>query len=126
MTSSTHSKKLNVLVFAASLRKESLNKKLAGLAARIAQQLGANVDLASMLDFDVPLYNGDVEAMAHKAFDGDAIADATLQARFEKNVHAFLSLAEAAKHYPCIKRAWVEFLGEPPGAGADRVDPARP
>ena len=21
-----------------------------------------------------------------------------------------------------MKRAWVEFLGEPPGAGADRVD----
>ena len=34
------------------------------------------------------------------------------------------TLAEAAKHYPCMKRAWVEFLGEPPGAGADRVDPA--
>ena len=45
-------------------------------------------------------------------------------ARFEKTSHAFLSLAEAAKHYPCIKRAWVEFLGEPPSiSGADRVDP---
>jgi hypothetical protein len=62
-------------------------------------------------------------AMAHKALAGDSIADATLQARFAKNVQAFLSLAEAAKHYPCIKRAWVEFLGEPPGAGVDRVDP---
>jgi chromate reductase len=30
-------------------------------------------------------------AMAHKAFDGDRIADATLAARFEKNVQAFLS-----------------------------------
>jgi NAD(P)H-dependent FMN reductase len=216
MTSASPSKKLNVLVFAASLRNESLNKKLASLAARIAQQLGANVDLASIREFDVPLYDGDIEAqgipagaralrdklltndafilaspeyngsmpgaiknlidwasrfrpqpfdgkhglllsaspslaggnrglwslrmplehlgsrvfpdmfslaMAHKAFDGDAIADPTLQARFERNVQAFLSLAEAAKHYPCIKRAWVEFLGEPPGVGADRVDP---
>ncbi len=59
---------------------------------------------------------------AHKAFDGDDLADAALRARFEKNVQTFLSLAEAAKHYPCIKRAWVEFLGEPPGAGVDRVD----
>jgi NAD(P)H-dependent FMN reductase len=216
MTSPSHSKKLNVLVFAASLRKESLNQKLAGLAARIAQQVGANVDLVSMREFDVPLYDGDVEsqgippgahllrdkllasdafilaspeynasmpgtvknlidwtsrfrpqpfdgkhglllsaspslgggnrglwalrmpfehlgarifpdmfslAAAHKAFEGDVLADASLQARFEKNVQAFLSLAEAAKHYPCIKRAWVEFLGQPPGAGADRVDP---
>ncbi|MGH9218927.1 MAG: NADPH-dependent FMN reductase, partial [Vicinamibacterales bacterium] len=62
-------------------------------------------------------------AQAHKALvDGD-IADAALRARFDKNLQAFLSLAEAAKHYPCIKRAWVEFLGEPPEPGADRVDP---
>jgi chromate reductase len=62
-------------------------------------------------------------AQAHKALvDGD-IADATLRARFDKNLQAFLSLAEAVKHYPCIKRAWVEFLGEPAVPGADRVDP---
>jgi NAD(P)H-dependent FMN reductase len=207
---------LKVLVFAASLRADSLNRKLAVLAARVAEQAGASVDLASMGEFGVPLYDGDVEsadgippgahelrrrlmandafilaspeyngsmpgtiknlidwvsrfkpqpidgrhglllsaspslaggnrglwalrvplehlgarvfpdmfslAMAHKAFAGDEIADQALRGRFEKNVQAFLSLAEAAKHYPCIKRAWVEFLGEPPGAGADRVD----
>src|SRR5262249_20442853 len=62
-------------------------------------------------------------AGAHKAFAGDEIADPALRARFEKTLQAFLSLAEAAKNYACIKRAWVEFLGEPPGAGEDRVDP---
>ena len=61
-------------------------------------------------------------AMAHKAFAGDQLADAALRQRFEKNIDAFLELVEAAKHYPCIKNAWVEFLGEPPGAGLDRVD----
>ena len=209
--------KLNVLVFAASLRADSLNGKLATLAAKVAQQHGANVDRASMQEFDVPYYDGDIEkaegipqgadelrrrllacdafivsspeynaslpgllknlidwtsrfrpqpfdgkqgllmsaspsmgggnrglwalrmplehlgarlypdmfslAQAHKALvDGD-IADSALRPRFDKNVQAFLSLAEAVKHYPCIKRAWVEFLGEPPGAEADRVDP---
>src|SRR5688572_4771151 len=209
--------KLKVLVFAASLRAESLNRKLAALAARLTETAGASVDHASMRDFDVPLYDGDLEsaqgiprgaqelqrrlldsdafilacpeynasmpgtiknlidwtsrfrpqpfdgrhgllvsaspsmaggnrglwalrvplehlgarlfpdmfslATAHKAFAGDDLADAALHARFEKTLQAFLSLAEAAKHYPCIKRAWVEFLGEPPGAAADRVDP---
>lgn len=62
-------------------------------------------------------------AQAHKALVEGELADAALRGRFEKTVLAFLSLAEAAKHYPCIKRAWVEFLGEPPGAGVDRVDP---
>ena len=55
------SPKLNVLVFAASLRTQSLNRKLATLAARTAEQYGATVDVASMRDFDVPLYDGDVE-----------------------------------------------------------------
>ena len=209
--------KLNVLVFAASLRADSLNRRLAALAALIAAQHGATVDHASIRDFDVPSYNGDLEqsagipqgaaefkrrldqcdafivaspeyngsmpglfknlidwtsryrpqpfdskhgllmsaspsivggnrglwalrmplehlgarvypdmfslAQAHKALVGDDIEDAALRARFDKNIQAFLSLAEAAKHYPCIKRAWVEFLGEPPNSAADRVDP---
>ena len=62
-------------------------------------------------------------AAAHRGLVDGRIADDALRARFDKTIHAFLSLAEAAKHYPCIKRAWVEFLGEPPGQGADRVDP---
>lgn len=63
-------------------------------------------------------------AMAHKAFNADGtLADPALQLRFERNIQAFLELAEAAKHYPAMHRAWVEFLGEPPGVGADRVDP---
>jgi chromate reductase, NAD(P)H dehydrogenase (quinone) len=217
MTTSPSEPKLKVLVFGASLRADSLNRKLAALAARVAEQYGATVHHASMRDFDVPSYDGDVEkalgipkgaeefkrrledcdafivsspeyngsmpglfknlidwtsrfrpqpfdgkqgllmsaspsmaggnrglwvlrmpfehlgarvypdmfslAQAHKALvDGD-IADAALRARFDKNLQAFLSLAEAVKHYPCIKRAWVEFLGEPPDPGADRVDP---
>lgn len=61
-------------------------------------------------------------AQSHKALvDGD-IADATLRARLQATLTAFLSLAEASKNYPCIKRAWVEFLGETPGGEADRVD----
>ena len=212
----TRDTSLKVLVFAGSLRAGSLNKTLASLAAKAATAGGATVDLATMHDFDVPSYDGDVEtasgipagakaleqrllandafiisspeyngsmpgalknlidwtsrfrpqpfdgrhglllsaspsmvggnrglwslrvpfehlgariypdmfslAMAHKALvDGD-LADATLKARFEKTVLAFLSLAEAAKHYPCMKRDWVEFLGETPGP-TDRVDP---
>jgi NAD(P)H-dependent FMN reductase len=61
-------------------------------------------------------------AMAHKAFSGDGLGDPTLERRFEQNLRAFLDLAEAAKNYPCMKKAWVEFLGEPPGMPADRVE----
>ncbi len=207
---------LKVLVFAASRRAGSLNRRLAALAARVAAENGATVDLASMHDFDVPQYDADDEgqdgipsgakelqrrlvesdafiiaspeynasmpgvlknlidwtsrfrpqpfdarhglllsaspslaggnrglwalrmplehlgarifpdmfslAMAHKAFADDDLADGALRARFDKSLVAFLSLAEAAKHYGCVKRAWVEFLGEPPDGAADRVD----
>jgi chromate reductase len=61
-------------------------------------------------------------SMAHKTMPADDIEDAVLHARFVKNIQSFLSLAEAAKRYPCMKEDWVEFLGEPPGAGLDRVD----
>ncbi len=209
---------VNVFVLAASLRAESLNRKLAALAVRVAEQTGATVDLATMNDFDVPAYDGDAEtaegvpqgakefgrrlaasdafilaspeynasmpgvlknlidwtsrlrpqpfgerhglvmsaspsmvggnrglwalrvplehlgarifpdmfslSMAHKAFADDDLADHVLRERFDKTVTAFLSLAEAARHYPCIKKAWVEFLGETPGGVADRVDVA--
>ena len=215
MTDSARSS-LRVLIFSASLRAESLNTKLARMAAQVATDSGATVDLASMGDFDVPSYDGDADARgdippgaeefnrrltandafviaspefnssmpgllknaidwasrfrpqpfherhglllsaspsmvggnrglwalrvplehlgarvfpdmfslaaAHKAFSSGTLADPALQRRFEGNVRAFLDLAEAAKHYPCVKKAWVEFLGEPPGMPADRVE----
>jgi NAD(P)H-dependent FMN reductase len=61
-------------------------------------------------------------ATAHKALVDGELVDEALRARFDKNIQAFLSLAEAAKNYPCIKRAWVEFLGEP-GMGEERGHP---
>jgi NAD(P)H-dependent FMN reductase len=210
---------VSVLVMSGSSRRESLNTKLAAFAARVAEQQGADVDLVEAHTFDVPAFDGDVEAgegipdgaaelrrrllatdafvlvspeynasmsgavknlidwtsrfrpqpfdgrhalvmsaspslaggnrglwalrvplehlgarvfpdmfslaMAHKAHDADgSISNPELRTRFETTVQAFLSLAEAAKHYACVKRAWVEFLGEPPGEGVDRVDSA--
>jgi chromate reductase, NAD(P)H dehydrogenase (quinone) len=62
-------------------------------------------------------------AQAHNAFAQDGtIADSQLQQRFETNIANFMDLVEAAKHYPCVKRAWVEYLGERPGSVYDRVE----
>lgn len=62
-------------------------------------------------------------AQAHKAFDAEGrIANEQLQERFEVNVANFMDLVEASKHYPCIKRAWVEHLGENPDPVLDRVE----
>lgn len=208
---------LKILVFSASLRKDSLNTQLAKLAAKVIEKNGGIADYATMSEFDCPSLNQDLEinnfhpdgakefrkrilandafiisspeyngsmpgllkntidwvsrfrpqpfnehhalllsaspsmaggnkalwslrmplehlgtrvypnmfslAMAHKAFTPKSnIADETLQQRFETNLVAFMNLVEAAKHYPCIKKAWVEFLGEKTDAVTDRVE----
>jgi NAD(P)H-dependent FMN reductase len=62
-------------------------------------------------------------AKAHKAFTPEGnISDETLAKRFEDNLIAFMDLVEAAKHYPCMKKAWVEFLGEQPDPATERVE----
>ena len=205
------------LVFAASLRRDSLNSKLAALAATAVEANGGEVDVASMRDFDAPSYDQDVQheqgfppgaeefrrrleachgfvvaspeynasmpgvlknaidwvsrfqpqpfnerhgllmsaspsmsggnrglwalrvpfehlgarlypdmfslAQAHLAFTPEGrIADSELQRRFDTNIVNFLDLVEASTHYPCVKRAWVEYLGERPEPALDRVE----
>lgn len=208
---------VRALVFAASLRKDSLNAKLAELAAAVVEAHGGSVDRATMREFDGPSYDADAQqasgfppgaeafrrrveasdclviaspeynfsmpgalknaidwvsrfrpqpfnerhalllsvspsmvggnrglwalrvplehlgtrvypdmfslAQAHQAFDANGrIANAQLRERFERTVAGFLDLVEAAKHYPCAKKAWIEFLGEHPDPATDRVE----
>jgi chromate reductase len=62
-------------------------------------------------------------AQAHMAFDSEGrIANQELQERFDANIVNFMDLVEASKHYPCVKRAWVEYLGEHPDPVLDRVE----
>jgi NAD(P)H-dependent FMN reductase len=61
-------------------------------------------------------------AMAHQAFSNGTIRDTTLAKRFENNIIDFMNLVESSKHYPCIKKAWVEFLGEQPDPVTERVE----
>lgn len=53
---------MNILIFAGSTRQESYNRKLAKAAAAIAEQQGAQATLLELSDFDIPLYNADLEA----------------------------------------------------------------
>lgn len=206
---------IKILVFAASLRSDSLNNTLAKLAEKILIKHGIKVDFATMSEFDAPSFNQEGEhdfpkgitefhnrllandafiiaspeyngsmpgylkntidwasrfrpqpfnekhalimsaspsmaggnkglwqlrmplehlgtdvfpsmfslAMAHKAFDENGnIADATLAERFENTLISFIKLVEAAKNYPCMKHAWVEFLGEKTDSVTERIE----
>lgn len=62
-------------------------------------------------------------AQAHKAFDPQGrIMDAQLSQRFDVTISAFMDLVEAAKHYPCVKKSWFEFLGEHPDGETERSE----
>lgn len=62
-------------------------------------------------------------AQADRAFAADgSLANAELGARLRSTLAGFLDLVEADKHYPCVKKAWIEFLGEQPNAVIDRVE----
>lgn len=208
---------VRLLVFGASMREGSLNDRLASLAAAVAQEKGAEVERATMSDFECPPYDLDTElstgipagaqalrdkllasdgfivaspeynasmpgvlkntidwvsrfrpqpfngkqayliaaspsmtggkvglwalrqplehlgtrvypdmfalAQAHHAFDSAGrIADGKLQNWFEMTMECFIDLVEASKHYPHIKKQWVEFLGEHPDAQTTRVE----
>ena len=207
----------SILVFAASLRKDSLNARLALLAARAVTARGAALVHAGMSDFDCPSFDGDREAaegippgaqrfhdrlqecdafiiaspeynasmpgvlknaidwtsrfrpqpfngkqgllmsaspsmvggnrglwslrvplehlgariypdmfslaQADEGFTPDgALARPSLQQRLESVVASFLDLVEASKHYPAVRKQWVEFLGEHPTPATDRVE----
>jgi chromate reductase len=208
---------IRILVFSASLRKDSLNTRLAKLALKVIEKNGGMVDYANMSEFGCPSFNQDLEvndfhpagaeefrkrilendafiiaspeyngcmpgmlkdsidwasrfrpqpfnerhallmsaspsmgggnqglwslrtplvrlgtdvfsamfslATAHNAFTPEGnIADETLANRFETNLFAFMQLVEAAKHYPWMKKAWIEFLGEKPDPATERVE----
>jgi NAD(P)H-dependent FMN reductase len=53
---------MKVLVFAGSTRIGSWNRKLAHVVAAMARESGAEVTHIELADFDVPLYNADLEA----------------------------------------------------------------
>jgi chromate reductase len=207
---------IKFLVFAGSLRKNSLNERLAELAAGVVSNKGGSADRACISDFEAPHYDHDIEAesgmpigvrqfadrlnaadgfiiaspeynasmpgvvknlidwtsrirpqpfngkqallmsaspsmvggnrglwslriplehlgmrvypdmfslaQAHKAFNESGLADETLQKRFEQTIQCFMDLVEAAKHYPKMKKQWVEFLGEQPDPVTDREE----
>jgi len=51
-----------ILIFAGSTRQNSFNRKLANVAAALARNAGAEVSHVELSNFDIPIYNADLEA----------------------------------------------------------------
>ena len=55
---------MKLLIFAGSTRQASFNRRLAHATAALARAAGADVTHIELGDFDIPLYNADLEAVA--------------------------------------------------------------
>jgi NAD(P)H-dependent FMN reductase len=118
----------NAIDWVSRFRPQPFNERHALLMSASPSMVGGNRGLWSLR---VPLEHLGARvfpdmfslSMAHKAFNQEGnITDTTLAKRFEMNIVSFMSLVEAAKNYPCIKKAWIEFLGEQPDPIIDRVE----
>ncbi len=104
--------KTKILVFAGSTRNDSLHRKLAIEAAAELRRVGAEVTVADLRDYPMPLYDGDLEAATGipagaKAFkelvrgqDGLAIASPEYNGSFPallKNAIDWISRPEAGE-----------------------------
>jgi chromate reductase len=58
---------MKMLVFAGSTRQNSFNRRLAAATAQIARDAGADVSHIELGDFEVPMYNADLEAQGTPA-----------------------------------------------------------
>jgi len=117
----------NTIDWVSRFRPQPFNQKHALLMSASPSMAGGNRGLWSLR---IPLEHLGARvypnmfslAMAHKAFTDGAISDNTLAKRFEDNIVDFMNLVEASKHYPCMKKAWVEFLGEHPDPVTERIE----
>ena len=118
----------NIIDWVSRFRPQPFNERHALLMSASPSMAGGNRGLWSLR---IPLEHLGTRvypdmfslAMAHQAFTPDnQISNEVLAKRFESTLYTFMSLVEAAKHYPCMKKAWVEFLGEQPDPVVDRVE----
>ncbi|MBA3342872.1 MAG: NAD(P)H-dependent oxidoreductase [Gemmatimonadaceae bacterium] len=117
----------NLIDWTSRIRPQPFNGKQALLLSASPSMAGGNRGLWSLR---IPLEHLGTRvypdmfslAQAHKGFNENSLADPTLQMRFEATINCFIDLVEAAKHYPAIRKQWVEFLGEHPDAPTDRVE----
>ena len=120
----------NAIDWASRFRPQPFNGKQGFLASASPSMAGGNRGLWALR---VPLEHLGARiypdmfslAQAHNAFKDDgSLSNEKLHERLKSIISCFLNLVEAAKHYPQLKKDWVEFLGEQPDAATDRVETA--
>lgn len=96
---------VNLLFFAGSTRRGSFNVRLARAASEVAKAKGHTVNFIGLADYDMPLYNGDLEVA-----EGPPEAARRLKALFDQHQGIFIASPEYnASFTPLLKNTldWV-------------------
>jgi chromate reductase len=96
-----------LLFLAGSLRRDSMNKKLARLACSLAEEAGAEASFADLADYGLPLYDEDLIA-AH-GFPEGALA---LKARFVAAHGVFLASPEYNGSYSGVLKNALDWASK--------------
>lgn len=98
---------MEILIFAGSTRQDSYNRKLAKAAAEIATGQGAQATLLELADYDIPLYNADLET---RGTPPDVI-------RFKQALHShaawIICCPEYNGSYPALLKNALDWASSP-------------
>ena len=123
---------IRLLVLAASLREQSLNRRLAQLAARVIGELGGTADFALMSDFACPPFDEDVlkrEGLAPaaesfrqrlEASDGLVIASPEYNASFPGHLKNTIDWTSRHRPQPFNERHALLLSASPSMVGGNR------
>jgi chromate reductase len=98
---------MKLLVFAGSTRQNSWNRRLAHVAATLATQAGAQVTHIELADFDVPMYNADLESRGTPA---DVIR---LKQLGYDHAAWIISTPEYNQSYPALLKNTLDWISSP-------------
>ncbi len=101
-----------ILAFAGSARRESLNKKLARVAAQYAREAGAEVTFIDLDDYPMPVYHGDLEAAEGMPENGKK-----LRALFLAHDALLIVTPENNRSIPSLLKNTIDWLSRSIGDG---------
>lgn len=98
---------MKLLIFAGSTRQNSWNRKLAHVAANLARASGATVTHIELADFDIPMYNADLEA---RGTPGDVMR---LKALMHQHAAWIVCTPEYNASYPALVKNTFDWVSSP-------------